>query len=176
MICDHLGMTPDLEMPAAEVILQPCIRPFRMAPLLVTLRLAGREFYLLAMTRIVVDQRHLPQAAAVSPQGLLLLPRSQSRASSRRSCARGSCPVAAQSFPGFPSGISSFCGRPRFFVTAGCVSGAATFRAAFSRAVPSRLSARVRAQRRPHQRRMGAFRQAVRRKFGKGPPEARFGR
>ena len=42
-------------MPAAEVILQPRTRPFRLATLLVTLRIAGRDFDLLALTRIVVD-------------------------------------------------------------------------------------------------------------------------
>lgn len=51
-------------MPAAEIILQPTIRPFRLAALLVSLRLAGREFDLLATALVVVDQRHIPQAAA----------------------------------------------------------------------------------------------------------------
>jgi hypothetical protein len=61
-------MTPDPEMPAAEVILQPRIRAVRLATLLVTLRLARGEFDLLVLTWIVVDLRHMPQAGAVFPQ------------------------------------------------------------------------------------------------------------
>ncbi len=51
-------------MAPAEVILQPRIRPFRLATLLVALRLAGCDFDLLAAPRIVVDQRRMSQTAS----------------------------------------------------------------------------------------------------------------
>jgi hypothetical protein len=55
-------------MPPAKIIFQPRIRPFRLATLLVPLRLGRREFDLFATARVVVNQRHMPQAAAVFPQ------------------------------------------------------------------------------------------------------------
>lgn len=55
-------------MPVAVIILQPRIRPFGTGALLVTLHLAWREFDLLSTARVVADQRHMPQAAAVLAQ------------------------------------------------------------------------------------------------------------
>ena len=55
-------------MPATKIILQSPVRPFCAGAFLVSLRLAGREFDLLATARVVVDQWHMTQAATVSPQ------------------------------------------------------------------------------------------------------------
>ena len=47
----HLRISPDPDMLAAKVVLQPPVRPFRLAALFVTLRLGLRELDLLATVR-----------------------------------------------------------------------------------------------------------------------------
>jgi len=64
----HLGVALDPDVIAAELVLEPCIHPFRHCALVVAHSFGRIEFDLLATTRVVVNQRDMPQVFTVRPQ------------------------------------------------------------------------------------------------------------
>lgn len=63
----HLGMASDPDLPATEFILEARIRALSLAAFLVALLLRRAKLDFLAPARVVSNERHMPQTAAVIP-------------------------------------------------------------------------------------------------------------
>ena len=66
-VAHHLGVASDPDLLATEFILEPRVRALSLAAFLVALLLCRVKLDFLAPARIVINERHMPQTAAVAP-------------------------------------------------------------------------------------------------------------
>ena len=66
-VAHHLGVASDPDLPATEFILEARIRTLSLAAFLVALLLRRVKLDFLAPARVVINERHMPQTAAVAP-------------------------------------------------------------------------------------------------------------